>query len=455
MFEFIGLSLLVCGFVLCSDFKISYRSLIIILLAPAALVVGSASYVLVAEQTAPTNWASDIKHTLSSGSGFKISAEPYRYSPAKLLSCIQAIRGRHMHELKDVFTNPAHTAHPILLVDPAQHNNVGDVLIVEGEKALAIEFGWGERNIHECCVQQARSGPACKAAVRNGSYRLAMWHGGGNWGDLYYGVQLGRIASLRYLLDAGMAVVGMPQSFHYRNQAAQQADLRQLQALANSSAGSETRKKLVLLWRQRDSFESALGLYGFADNRLVPDIAFWAGPFLHQGSAAALDDSRHVDILLLLRHDGESTQRKGAWSQERVRATLDHVAVQRGFGPGPPGRNVSFRIADWKSIRILRGVRDSAEYRIKISAAVRLLGSATVVVTDRLHATILSLLAIKPVFYVDQSYGKIRHTLDVAFSSSPDCGDAESMRVFRVGNLSEALARSAAFLERCRRGSGC
>ncbi len=97
----------------------------------------------------------------------------------------------------------------------------------------------------------------------------------------------------------------------------------------------------------------------------------------------------------------------------------------------------------------------SKEYQPKIAAGVQLVNSARVVITDRLHATILSMLSFKPVFYIDQTYGKIQRTLDVAFASSNACRDEDAIRVFRTGGLDEALARAIRFIEGCKASGEC
>ena len=154
-----------------------------------------------------------------------------------------------------------------------------------------------------------------------------------------------------------------------------------------------------------------------------------------------------IDLLLLLRTDKESVLGgKGSDSHktpDKLRQMVDGA-----------GRNLSFRVADWAGSRPLRTV-DPAEYRPKIEAAVRLLHTGRVVIADRLHATILSMLSLKPVFYVDQSYGKIRHTLDVAFASSDACRDEGAVRVFRTASLSEALSRAGRFVEECKASGEC
>jgi exopolysaccharide biosynthesis predicted pyruvyltransferase EpsI len=324
---------------------------------------------------------------------------------------------------------------------------------VQGEKEFANAFGWGERSVHACRVMQEIRNPDCPdllQSTRPGSFKLAMWHAGGNWGDVWLGIQGPRIRSFEYLLAAGLTVVSMPQSLHYNNATTADLESKAMAAIAASYSNStlRTRKKLIFLWRQANSYESAVRLYPFADNRLVPDIAFWCGPYLHHG-APSLQGANKVDILLLLRMDKESTQ--SGTELHKSPQTIRRLLNQSAFAFD---RNLSFRVVDWHSVHNLRAI-NPAEYKPKIETAVRMLDSGRVVIADRLHATILALLSLKPVFYVDQSYGKIKHTLDAAFSGSAACSDERSLRVFQTGSLAEALKRSARFLETCKRSGDC
>ena len=445
VFVFVGLCLMVFGFVLCSEINLKYKEylawtlpILIMAITPSMLFSGSLMAGLGFDQHKITNEARAVQ---------------YHYSPANLLSCIASIRRRHLDELKDIFRQPQFQDRPILLVDPAQHFNLGDPLLVLGEKEFLVGMGWGEQSVHECGVAQAKVAPRCPAVLNAsapGTYKLALWQAGGNWGNLWKGIQKQRVQSMGYLLDAQLTVVSMPQSMHYEDgqgDAAAIQDARAIQAAAARIGGAnESRKRLIFLWRQTNSYEEAELLYPFADNRLVPDIAFWCGPFLHHGTVKGLDREL-VDLLLFLRTDKESVF--GGKDSDFYK----NPDKLRGM-VAEAGGNLSFRVADWGGSRYLRAI-DAAEYKPKIEAAVRLLNTGRVVIADRLHATILSMLSLKPVFYVDQSYGKIRRTLDVAFASSDACRDEGAVRVFRTASLSEALSRAGRFVEECKASGEC
>jgi exopolysaccharide biosynthesis predicted pyruvyltransferase EpsI len=152
-----------------------------------------------------------------------------------------------------------------------------------------------------------------------------------------------------------------------------------------------------------------------------------------------------VDILMLLRDDKEST----LGGARRNKTALRQMMGEPGGGATP-----TFRVVDWTQLKHLRDNKP-AEYQARVESGVRMLSGGRVVVTDRLHAAILSFLSLLPVFYVDQSYGKIRRSLAVAFNSSAACADEADVRVFAAASLEEALARAARFVEACKARGEC
>ena len=71
-----------------------------------------------------------------------------------------------------------------------------------------------------------------------------------------------------------------------------------------------------------------------------------------------------------------------------------------------------------------------------------------VLVTDRLHSSILAFLLHKPHVYVDQMYGKIRKTREVAFNVSKKCSDREEMKYDEAENIEEAIVKADRMLKK-------
>jgi exopolysaccharide biosynthesis predicted pyruvyltransferase EpsI len=409
-------------------------------------------FILIVNETFSSNHRRSIPRSNNPTESLNVvSPHPivYRYSPTKMLLCIQAIRNKAFDRIKDILTDPKVKRGRALFVDPAQQGNVGDTLLVEGTRRLAIAFGWGETTLDECSVAQSRSSLPCVDAVaQNHTYSVAFWQAGGNWGDLWHGIQKGRIESLKYLLDAGLTVVCMPQSFHYRDPENRELDLIRMKEILQSSIGDldKSRERLIFLWRQEDSFKAASKLYTFADNRVVPDVAFWTGPHIPHNSVTERSHE-NVDVMLILRNDVESTLTDQDRSEENVRELLDTIS---------PGKTITFKVTDWKDMRLMRGgFHSTPEYSLKIESGVRLLSSGTVVITDKMHGSVLSFLSLKPVFYIDQSYGKIKGVWNGATAGLEECSDERAMRVFPTTGLKDSLFQAVRYLGYCKETEEC
>ena len=60
----------------------------------------------------------------------------------------------------------------------------------------------------------------------------------------------------------------MPQSFHYNNKELELSDAQQWMEEVRQAVGeSEARQRMVLTWRQSDSFLTGQSLYPLLDNR--------------------------------------------------------------------------------------------------------------------------------------------------------------------------------------------
>ena len=85
-------------------------------------------------------------------------------------------------------------------------------------------------------------------------------------------------------------------------------------------------------------------------------------------------------------------------------------------------------------------------YQHMFKSSIAMFASGKVLITDRLHASILAFLMHKPHVYVDQMYGKIRKTREVAFDVSEKCGDREEMKFDEAENIEEAVVKAARIL---------
>ena len=66
----------------------------------------------------------------------------------------------------------------------------------------------------------------------------------------------------------GKTVVGLPQSLHYNNEDYERTDAEDWMVRVREEVGEElAREKIILTWRQQDSFTNGQKLYPLLDNR--------------------------------------------------------------------------------------------------------------------------------------------------------------------------------------------
>ena len=69
-----------------------------------------------------------------------------------------------------------------------------------------------------------------------------------------------------------------------------------------------------------------------------------------------------------------------------------------------------------------------------------------ILITDRLHASILAFLMHKPHIYVDQLYGKISKTRQIAFDVSDKCSNRADLRFDEAESIEQAVLKAANML---------
>jgi exopolysaccharide biosynthesis predicted pyruvyltransferase EpsI len=356
-------------------------------------------------------------------------------------------------------------------LDPAYHKNVGDHMITLGELEFLDRLGFsGPQKIQQCGYVQAgsfvescedflrqpqstRTSTAKEVAgagvvVTTHQPAVALWHGGGNWGDIWRHIQPKRIDSFSLFLQNNYSIVGMPQSLYYSDKSLGEMDATHLrrsisQGLGFNSTGgvdklsSVEEKKMALdrihlAWREVESYNRAKELYPFVTNLLVPDIAFQLGPYeaLPPRDGSLFD----VDLLFFLRDDRESTLSKYR-SKGAIREILESI-------PGSDG--LRLMIVDWVDRLELFESKD----HFFTNTSIQLLSMGRVVICDRLHAAILCYLAGIPFVYIDQSTGKISKSLRVAFDSWDACKNGDIAMWAGAETLQEAIKIATSFLQK-------
>ena len=295
---------------------------------------------------------------------------------------IQTMIGR----IQDVLASlPAlSTPGPWALLDFPTHSNVGDSAIWAGSVALLTPvFGrppaYVTRNLDypHGLMRACPEGPI-------------LLLGGGNFGDVWPGIQELRVQILRDF--SHRPIVQLPQSIHFSSPEAADATRR---AVADHSS-------FTLLVRDRNSLDFARRQFD-CPVILCPDMAYG----LRELSSDVLPSS---PVLSLLRSDHESRQ------------SHENMQVMEDLGPVTDWVHARWRLsrpARW----ILSARRKGPVFSAALAPAVErvfhakalqevrrgvdVLSQGRIVVTDRLHAHILCVLLNKPHVVMDNSYGKV------------------------------------------------
>jgi pyruvyl transferase EpsO len=281
------------------------------------------------------------------------------------------------------------------LVDFPDHANVGDSAIWLGE--LAWLASAGVRITYRCHVG-SYSRQQLAASSRDG---VIFIHGGGNLGDIWTRHQRLREAVIADFPDR--PIIQFPQSIHFANP----------DNLARARAVFNAHPALTLLVRDKTSLDIARHEF-CATTILCPDTALLMGPL-------GRPQLPQVDIFWQRRVDREALPRAAAifetgvgvgdWLDSR-RSLVARMrdAVQPVVNRHPRRLRAAGRLLqasyDWQARECVRG-------------GCRLLSRGRVVITDRLHGHILSLLLGIPHVILDNSYGKIRAFFETWTAGTP------------------------------------
>lgn len=303
------------------------------------------------------------------------------------------------------------------LIDFPHHGNVGDSAIWLGEIAYLKSR---KCKIKYICDWKNYNEAALKSAVGT---NLILLHGGGNFGDLYPAHQKLKEKVISALPDN--RIVQLPQSIHFADET----------NLAQSQVCLSRHKDFHFVVRDTTSLKLAQQHYD-SPTYLCPDMALMLDlkPLESQPKTS--------EVVILSRTDEE----KAAHLTAGTGAQLNSVVMDWLDEPEPKHQwlyDWSHRRLGWGSSKIppfilnkLALVAANAMARERLARGLGLLGQGHVVVTDRLHAIILSWLGGTPVFYVDNSYNKLSNFLNTWLKDSPG--------LTRCATFDEALERSQA-----------
>ena len=325
--------------------------------------------------------------------------------------CFNKIQKEYISSLTSII--PKHST--AVLIDVPNHDNLGDSFIWLGEELALSRIGI---QIKFQCYSHTSE---CKDNIPWLNITLTkdtviLLHGGGNQGDLYRFETL--LRNLYVEKFKQNQIIFLPQSIYYQNIGTRDSDALLYKQHPN----------LHILARSKLA-KSELDTY-FKDTKgyLVPDSAFMIGPvepicdptldliFLKRKDKESASNSDHRQII------GDFMEMNGYTYKIVDWFDYEHEERQHGYFNGKPADRL--RLPQWS-----------------LDVANRILCRGKVILTDRLHATILAMLMDKPVVALENNYGKIKATTQMLTDfGGQDCSEDVLRRNYKsYNNLTAAM----------------
>jgi pyruvyl transferase EpsO len=305
---------------------------------------------------------------------------------------------------------------PVVLLDLPFHWNLGDSFIWLGElqflDAIGLQpFFTCDKDNCDLIGLQKRIGNA-----------TILLHGGGNFGDLWR--SNAEFRNTLIPMFPNNPILLFPQTVKYLDDAFLERDK---EIFANQS-------QVTLLARSEASLVTFKEHFPRNPSFICPDAAFVIGPLLPNLAPK-------FDILFLLRIDEEKA----------LTDTLLHSSFELLDQAG-----LSYTQVDWYDWRQASPFGPDYEPTVpedtysnlpsyRLQASNNLLSLGRLIVTDRMHAMILSLLMHKPVIGLDNSYGKLSGLKSSFLDGVESCGAEYTYLYFKRDPL-EAVKLAAELL---------
>ncbi|MDO9050434.1 MAG: polysaccharide pyruvyl transferase family protein [Methylotenera sp.] len=328
----------------------------------------------------------------------------------QLIDALQA----KAREILDSFI-PANVS--IALLDYPNNPNVGDSLIWLGEIAYL-----NSRNIkpsYVCDVRNYNANILSKAICKDS---IILLQGGGNFGTLWPEVHEFR---LRVLSDfPNNRVIQLPQSIHFDN----------LSAIQETAKAVSDHKNFTLLVRDQPSFDFA-SKYFECKVVLCPDMAFFIGAINSKPSPS-------LDRFILSRTDHEKNNN---WVNDLPTVKKNYKVAYSDWLQASWHERIVGRIE--RHTAWIRKVVDPHNQtllllwthlaKLRLNRGKGLLEEGRVIISDRLHVHILSILLNKPHVLIDNANKKI--------SSLHEAWTKQYLGVNFVKNIKEAFSAADRF----------
>lgn len=279
-----------------------------------------------------------------------------------------------------------------VLWDCPYHNNIGDILIWQGE----IEF---LQKLKYKCLDYA-SKDTCRFPKLSEEVVILL-HGGGNFGDLWQEHQAFRLKIIQAYPNNRIII--FPQTVYYQDEVMMRQDVQIMAEHDN----------LIICARDQKSYE-ILKMHFANTILLLPDMAFC----ISYKTLGRWEKIPEQNTLVVKRGDKESVNISGLLErlsgiyEIRDWPSMNSVPLFiKLFGRlcGIQIRLVRGRIFHWMG-KMVGKFLDWVMYRYirayLISQGVCFISTYRTIYTTRLHVLILSVLLKKEVSFIDNSYGK-------------------------------------------------
>lgn len=264
----------------------------------------------------------------------------------------------------------------IFLFGIPEHNNMGDQAILFAELKFFKDY-FDEYEV--ICIPDAQSNPAAKKICRNlKDNDIIFFHGGGNMGDVWEGAETRRFQVLNNLKGAKCAKIIFPMSTSYS------PDIGVKGSLPNAKNYYIGEEKVILSARESLSYEFMKNNFN-TEVYFVPDIVL----SLDQRRDA---NEKPTNIVTMLRSDKE----KGS-STDLIKSLLGNISGKYEIKNSDTMAEYKFPITDKNRNKLLESKWD--EFR-----------NAKLIITDRLHGLIFSVITGTPVIIFDNNNHKVKFT---------------------------------------------
>lgn len=307
----------------------------------------------------------------------------------------------------DIFKTFISPGTKVALLDIADHWNLGDSYIFLGELLILKEL---KADIVYYSMQKYNLKELKKALGKDG---IILFHGGGNFGDTYFLHQEFRMNTIKRFPKTNINI--LPQSIYYKT----------LSYLDKDKIFYSKYPKVRIFTRSNDSHKIIETHFPKNLGPVIPDSAVFIG------SVKPACEPEY-DIVYLSRKDLEKVvpNPTGALFSEFGSAYTSVVYDWYAWNQEVEDNSQIPGFYDYESL---------AHFRLKLGN--KLLCKGRLVISDRLHAVILSLLMDKPVIAFDNNYGKIKSCLEVIQQA-----EGRDLGVKHASNYQEAYEYAKAIL---------